>query len=105
MVDERRPRESVDRDVKTDRRRPGRLEYSNPALIRMMRGTYDAAIHERHRIDVGNAGSVDAKSASEHRAPHRGDLRSARGTVFAVAIGAGLWVVIGGAIWVLLRIL
>ena len=46
IVDDQRPRESVDQDVKIERRRAGRVDYSNPALIRMMRGTYEAAVHE-----------------------------------------------------------
>lgn len=104
MVDERRQRESLDREVKADRRRPGRVEYSNAALIRMMRGTYGATIHELHRIEDDKAGAPDAERASKSRAPDRDDLRVARGVVFGVAISAAFWLVIGSAIWVLLRI-
>lgn len=105
MVDERSQQENPERDVKTDRRRPGRVAYSNPALIRMMRGTYDATIHELHQLDEAKADSPEPKRKSEGGAPDRDDLRPARGMAFAVSAGAALWVVIGSAIWVLLRIL
>lgn len=105
MVDKKSPEERPDQDVKTDRRRPGRVEYSNPALIRIMRGTYDAALHEIQRIEDDQAGKPDAEDATEGRAPGRDDLRPARGIAFAAGLGAASWVVIGGAVWVLLRLL
>lgn len=104
MVDETSPNERPDQDVKIDRRRPGRKEYSNPALIRMMRGTYDATLHEVQWIEDDRAESADAEATSEGRSPDRDDLRPARGIAFAVGVGAALWVMIGSAIWVVLQL-
>ena len=101
MEDERSPQRRLDHDVKTDRRRPGRIKYSSPALIRMLRGTYDAALDELHRLEDGSG----ERPTEQRRAEDRDDLRPARGIAFAVGLGAASWVVIGGAIWVLLQVL
>lgn len=105
MVDELSPQRGAEHDVKPDRRRPGRVAHANPALIRMLRSTYDAAVHELH---LAHGDDAKRHVTDEVRSSHRDgpdDLRPARGILSAVIIGAALWAIIGAAVWTLVRIL
>jgi hypothetical protein len=60
----------------TERRRPGRVDYSNPALIELLRDPSDTEAPE-----------------------HRDDLSPAKGIFIAIAMAIPLWGIIGLAIW------
>jgi len=64
-----------------DRRRPGRVPYTNNDLIELLR-------------DPATIGSVA-------EAPDEDPLRAAKGIATGVALSLGCWTAIGAAIWVL----
>jgi len=74
-----------------DRRRPGRRNYDNPALIALLRSaSKPAAIEDAPEPQSGVRGEDD--------------LSPARGVVMSLLIGMVMWSAIGAAIWALLRI-
>lgn len=74
-----------------DRRRPGRRNYDNPALIALLRSA---------------SKPVAAEDAPEPQSGEwaEDDLSPARGVVVSLLIGMLMWSAIGAAIWALLRI-
>ena len=74
-----------------DRRRPGRREYANPALIALLRSASNAAVIE------------DAPEPQES-AWGEDDMSPARGVATSLLIGMLMWCAIGAAIWALLRL-
>lgn len=105
MTDERSPRRNPDHELKTDRRRPGRVEYANPVLIRMLRGTYDAALHEAELLREAGAARNEETAAPGVAVDEPDDLRAARGIAFTVGVGAVFWLIIGIVTWLLVRFL
>ena len=76
--------------TRADRRRPGRLTYTNPALIALLRGKSPAPPEpapERSETS-GLEGSDDVRAAC------RDDLAAARGLGFSVVVGFILWALI-----------
>jgi hypothetical protein len=72
-----------------DRRRPGRVPYTNNDLIELLR-------------DPATIGSVaEAPAAAGFDAPDEDPLRAAKGIATGVALSLGCWTAIGAAIWVL----
>ena len=70
--------------VGRDRRRPGRVNYTEPALIELLR---------RPASGPSGEGAYDS-----------GDrLAPARGIVFAIALAVPLWCALGAAIWLVVR--
>jgi hypothetical protein len=72
-------------DMTSDRRRPGRQNDVNPALIPLLRG------------DVDNEGP----SLGENEDPD--PIAALRGIVLATPIAIILWILVGIAIWALRR--
>lgn len=68
-----------------ERRRPGRLEYSNPELVQLLRGS----------------SSLQAGAPAESDSPENEEesLRAMSGILVAVLIGASFWTVMAAAIW------
>jgi hypothetical protein len=93
MAEEHERKPGSDADVKHDRRRAGRANYTNPTLIRMLRGTFDTEA----TLESDEAG----QSSERPQAPPRDDLAPSR----ALAVGAGtvFWAVVGLVIWLLVR--
>ena len=69
----------------TDRRRPGRVNYSNPALIALLR---KPAADPAEREGVGHLDDA---------------IAPARGIMIGVPIGALIWCAIALGLWYLLR--
>ena len=65
----------------TDRRRPGRVEYTDKALIALLRDPAAEVVDDALEIDDGDA------------------LAPSRGVLFGLLIGLGMWCAIGLTIW------
>lgn len=95
MAEEREHRPGTEGEVKHDRRRAGRSNYSNPALIRMLRGTFETE---------GTLESEEAdRQAARPQDPERDDLAPVRGIALAVVVGTMFWALIGLAAGLILR--
>ena len=66
----------------TERRRPGRRYYQNPALVKLLRGS---AEHQIPTIQDEERG--------------RDDLRPASGILLSGLLGLMLWITVGAAVW------
>ena len=82
---------SEQRTETVDRRRPGRRDYANPALIALLRSGSNPVAIEDAPEPQGSARVVD-------------DLSPARGVATSLLIGMLMWSAIGAAIWALLRV-
>ena len=82
---------SGEQSAKVDRRRPGRRDYDNPALIALLRSASNAAVIEDAPDPQDATRSAD-------------DLAPARGIAVSLAIGVLMWSAIGLGIWALLRL-
>jgi hypothetical protein len=72
-----------------ERRRPGRVAYQLPELIRLLR-----------KAKVGSDAEVlPAHHGSEIAAEADDPLRAAKGVATGVLLSGGLWVVLGTAFW------
>jgi hypothetical protein len=69
--------------VSSDRRRPGRADYSNPALIDLLRGTPSAI------------------KPAEPQAERRDDLAPAKGILMGLLMVVPFWAMVGFAVWYL----
>ena len=78
-----------------DRRRPGRVVYDTPELVKLLRRT--ASVELGSAEDFPRAGGeLGCNNAIEGD----GDgLRAARGILMAVILSLGCWVTIGAAVW------
>jgi hypothetical protein len=76
--------------VVVDRRRPGRIEHKNAALIAILR-----------RPPPGSAEALSSTLDDESLETTTDDLISARGIVIGLLLSAPLWGVMGLAIWLL----
>ena len=74
-----------------DRRRPGRRDYENPALIALLRSASTPA-------------ALDDAPDPKEGWQGEDDLSPARGVAVSLLIGVAMWSAIGAAIWALLRI-
>jgi hypothetical protein len=74
-----------------DRRRPGRKDYHNPALVTLLRDAPGAAVE----TDPGN-GTVAL--------PSEDALGPARGITLGAVIGGISWAAIAAGIWTLLQL-
>ena len=87
--------EVLERDARTavagvDRRRPGRVEYANPHLVKLLR----------------RAPTAEAPAAADvvYRSPREADsLAAARGIATASIFGAMAWAGAAMGVWLLLR--
>jgi hypothetical protein len=77
--------------TRTDRRRPGRVDYENPHLVDLLRHAGG---------DAHAGGAVDEQPEAPAEAYVDG-LAPARGLLLGTLIGAAAWIVIGLAIWLL----
>lgn len=86
-------------DVKHDRRRPGRVQYTNRSLVRMLRRPFDhdGAMPPSEATDEPPEGTL--VQSSRDAIDYRSDLASAQGVVYAAIGGAVLWVIIGAVLW------
>jgi hypothetical protein len=75
--------------TRTDRRRPGRVDYDNPYLVDLLRhvGT-----------DTQASGAADEPEPAEANVD---GLAPARGLLLGSLIGAAAWIAIGLTIWLL----
>lgn len=90
-----------DGDVQQDRRRPGRVRYANPSLIRMLRRPFDrdAAAPLEQTDEVPPAAPAEPSQAVTDQ---RDDLAPAHGVFYGAIWGAFLWVIIGAVVWFVL---
>ena len=72
-----------------DHRRPGRVDYSNPALVSLLR-------------DASNAAVAPDPADSSIVFPSEDALGPARGIALGVVVSGLAWAVIVGSIWILL---
>ena len=72
-----------------DRRRPGRMDYSNPDLVALLR-------------DASNPADTQDPADSSIVFPSEDALGPARGIALGVIISGLAWAVIVGSIWALL---
>jgi hypothetical protein len=88
--------QTTDSPTFVDRRRPGRVEYSSPQLIEMMRGQtrLDPAASLNTCIPFENLGIASDDSDN---------LSAARGILTGVVLALPLWALIGAGAWFLLR--
>lgn len=81
-----------------ERRRPGRPESVNPALIPMLRGDFSPdEVLGTERLD-----EVPGLTTADHASTDvdvRDDLASARGIMLGAVLGLGSWAIIGTIIW------
>ena len=75
----------------TDRRRPGRRDYDNPALIALLRS-------------ASNAAAIDDAPDPQDSQWVEDDLSPVRGVAASLVIGLLMWSAIGAAVWALLQI-
>ncbi len=88
-----RPMSEAGETTITDRRRPGRAEYLNPYLIRLLR--------RRALPDNEETAPAIIDSDPEHDADPFG-LRPSRGIAVGLGMSAVIWAVLVGAIWLLI---
>lgn len=100
MTEEREGQARTDGDVKHDRRRPGRVDYSHPSLIRMLRGSFDTDQPSPEDGDL-DASSPDAASEELRVTDSTDDLGPSRGIAFGIALVAPIWALIIAAVWLL----
>lgn len=95
----RRPKS--DDSVIRDRRRPGRADSVNPAVIPMLRGefTSDEALEDTE--GHGEAPEVMTTEQGSTDTSLRDDLAAARGTIFGAVVGLAAWAIIGMTIWLI----
>ena len=74
-----------------ERRRPGRVEYTNPALIALLRAPTPDGGKENREVEKD-----ETPAATD-------DLAPARGMLLSVALGASMWGVICTIAWILTR--
>jgi hypothetical protein len=85
----------------SDRRRPGRLEWINPALLHLLRGpvsSVDTISRERDQ-SVGTLPGQPTKSVDIHPDDDTDDLAAARGIVAGLLLSIPVWAIIGLGIW------
>lgn len=100
MAEERKDEARGDSDVKHDRRRPGRVAYGNPNLIRLLRRSFDTM--PQQEAEDGLEAAPASPAAEEARiTDSTDDLGPSRGIAFGVALVAPLWVLIGAVVWLL----
>ena len=75
-----------------DRRRPGRSDSANPALIPLLRNTSEPPNLGPERADI----SVPSPEAKD-------DLGAAKGIAFGTLLAVPFWVVVGLLIWWMVR--
>jgi hypothetical protein len=81
-----------------ERRRPGRVAYENPELIKLLRDS--ASTEVGSAADVPRAEGEAAWKAAVERAD--GGLRAAKSIIVIALLSFGLWIIIGSTIWFLL---
>jgi hypothetical protein len=88
--------QTTDPPTFVERRRPGRVEYSSPQLIEMMRGEtrLDPSASLTTCIPFENLGSASDDGDN---------LSAARGILTGVLLALPLWALIGAGAWFLLR--
>lgn len=81
-----------------ERRRPGRTEVANPALIPMLRGEFvPDDVLDTERLD--EAPQVTTTDHASTDAAMRDDLSAARGMMLGAVLSLGAWAIIGAIIW------
>jgi hypothetical protein len=79
-----------------ERRRPGRGDYDNPELIKLLR---DSSL-----MEVGSAADVpraDGKAKCNNAIERDDDdLSAARGILVAALLSLGCWITLGAIVWV-----
>ena len=79
-----------------ERRRPGRAESANPALIPVLRGEFapdELLATERCDEAPGGTAADDASSDT------RDELAAARGIMLGAVLSLGAWAIIGAITW------
>jgi hypothetical protein len=92
---QRETRPAPDANTLPDRRRPGRVSYVNPHLIRLLRKPAEA-----REIAIGSQSEHSAKPQPEEDGPD--NLGAARGVLAALAIGLVFWGVAAALVWFLM---
>lgn len=79
-----------------ERRRPGRAESVNPALIPVLRGEFapDELLASERRNEPPGVTAADHASSDT-----RDDLAAARGIMLGAVLSLGAWAIIGAIIW------
>jgi hypothetical protein len=83
-------------DVVPDRRRPGRVAYTNRLLISMLRGEYPDQAARDTQEAAGDAGAPI--NASDQR---RNDLAPAVGVLVSIMLSLPFWAIIVLIVWLI----
>ena len=88
-----------------DRRRPGRLEWINPALLQLLRGpvpSLDTTSREPDQC-VTTLPGQSTKSVDIHPDDDTDDLAAGRGIVAGLLLSIPIWAIVGAGIWYIFR--
>ena len=94
---------ATDGEVVPDRRRPGRVDFSNSWLIALLRGEFWPGAPSPTKAD--DTLTERASSNGDGSRGHTDDLTPARGIAISLGLGAALWFVIGLLVWLCIRLL
>lgn len=93
----------ADRAVKVDRRRPGRVQYTNPTLIALLRrpksSDVPASVLADADADADDIARVDVPGPEWEQEDDSDDFAPSRGIMLGLLISAPFWAAIAALCW------
>ena len=87
----------------SDRRRPGRFEWINPALLQLLRGPAQAVDALPPEASLAVYTPLGESTKSNDIAPYEDtdDLAAGRGIVVGLLLSFPIWAIIGFGVWLI----